>query len=796
MLFAILALHLSAQGGASPPRPQRTVVRDSIPPDSARRNAPRRLPVTAAVLASAFHDASARDLFARARVARLAQDSSLRSYDAKVRQRTSVGVGIGSFGRDRLVYRQESSARVQWQRGSGVRIDMTGARVAIPVLSENAARKQVQPGATDDLMSPIPYFPASEGLWLGTLAARAEVDENSFVNPLAGGAEAYYTYASGDSVSFRLPDGLAVQLRELKVRPRKPLPNVVVGSLWFDTQSGRLVRAAYRPSVALNMFVSVSSDDTTAVATKRANFILRSVIAPNTAEISAIAVEYGLYEGRFWLPRHQSMEGVAHVLLARVPVKIEHAFSYASVNAALDLPVIQVDTTVAADEPHRERPPPGLDSAARRKWSDSTLAVYRAAVKARNDSIAAGISVGSMRQCDTSDTRVVMQYRYDAQPVQVRIPCNTDKLTSSPDLPASIYDAGEEIFGAADANRMIADALSMAAQAPISLGALPPARYQVGPSMTRYNRVEGFSTGVLVEQELGGGLVAGGRARLGAADHQLNVEASLARTNLSTTVRFNAYNRLVSANDWGSPLSFRSSLAAFLFGRDEGFYYRASGAELLWATERGPRLEWRAFGERQRTALQQASYSVGGTFVPNIAAARVTSTGAAVRWLRTDGLDPRGVRLFTDLRFEGAGGDSTYGRGALDVTLSRDIVGPFGAALTVAGGSTIGEVPSQRRWFLGGTQTVRGQSPDTAQSGNAFWLGRMELAAEGSILRTSLFGDLGWAGDRRKMGEIGRPLSGVGIGWSVLDGLVRFDVARGLYPRRQTRVSFYFDARF
>jgi hypothetical protein len=39
-------------------------------------------------------------------------------------------------------------------------------------------------------------------------------------------------------------------------------------------------------------------------------------------------------------------------------------------------------------------------------------------------------------------------------------------------------------------------------------------------------------------------------------------------------------------------------------------------------------------------------------------------------------------------------------------------------------------------------------------------------------------------------------MSGVGIGLSALDGLIRFDVARGLYPRKQTRLSLYLDARF
>src|SRR5206468_700247 len=151
-------------------------------------------------------------------------------------------------------------------------------------------------------------------------------------------------------------------------------------------------------------------------------FIMTGLLSPNKAQISAVVVEYGLYEGRFWLPRVQSMEGFAEAAFARVPVRYENAFTYTSVNATLGLSPILVDTTVSDDTPRLSRAPQGLDSAARRKWRDSTRAVYNAAVKARADSVRAGLKLGSMRQCDTSATRVVTQYRSGARlPVEVRV---------------------------------------------------------------------------------------------------------------------------------------------------------------------------------------------------------------------------------------------------------------------------------------------------------------------------------------------------------------------------------------
>jgi len=261
-------------------------------------------------------------------------------------------------------------------------------------------------------------------------------------------------------------------------------------------------------------------------------------------------------------------------------------------------------------------------------------------------------------------------------------------------------------------------------------------------------------------------------------------------------VRASAYRRLASASDWGSPLSFGSSVSAFLFGRDEGFYYRATGGELTWTSDRGVRLDWRLFAERQRTAEPRTSYSVAGDFGPNIELAEGRFAGLGMRYLHSYGLDPRAFRAYTDLRLEAAAGDARYGRGALDVTLSRPLVRGLDVALTLAGGSSVGELPVQRRWFLGGTETIRGQSADTAQSGNAFWMSRLELARPTAGMRVSVFGDLGWVGDRGRLSKVGRPMSGAGVGFSGFDGLVRLDLARGIHPRRQTRVSLYLDARF
>jgi hypothetical protein len=237
-----------------------------------------------------------------------------------------------------------------------------------------------------------------------------------------------------------------------------------------------------------------------------------------------------------------------------------------------------------------------------------------------------------------------------------------------------------------------------------------------------------------------------------------------------------------------------------MFGRDEGFYYRASGLELgggrVSSFGGGTRLEWRGFVERQRTAAVNTNFAVNGAdFVANLVADRAMYAGMGARINHNYGLNPQGLRVFTDLRLEVANGDSLYGRGALDLTVSHGL-GRLAGAVTLSGGSSLGALPSQRRWYLGGSQTVRGQTPDTTQSGNAFWLTRLELGAADAGARPTIFADLGWVGDRTKMSQVGRPLSGVGGGVSFLDGLFRFVVGRGLYRRNQFRVVLYLESKF
>jgi hypothetical protein len=387
--------------------------------------------------------------------------------------------------------------------------------------------------------------------------------------------------------------------------------------------------------------------------------------------------------------------------------------------------------------------------------------------------------------------------------VIVHIPCDTAALSHSPALPNSIFDPGEEVFGDAERDALLAKAQTMMPNLP--LGPRLP-RVEWGFEMLRYNRVEGLSSGLEITNDFSLAYSATFRPRFGVADRIPNGELLLSRTNGVGTTSLTGYRRLAVANDWGHSLDFGSGLSAILFGRDEGFYYRAAGAELTGDYLLGTSWEWRLFHEQQGDAASHTNQSlaklVGSSgFDPlwNITASRVRETGASLRHLASFGLDPQAFRLLADVRLEGATGDRDYGRGALDVTMShplgRVLRRNFSGAVTVGGGTTVGDVPVQRLWYLGGTNTIRGQAAG-AMFGNSYWLTHTEIGYGSAGIRRLVFLDLGWAGDRTKWREVGRPASGVGIGWSMLDGLIRADIARGLYPRREWRGALYLEGRF
>lgn len=842
------------------------------PTDTARKV--RRIALTPELERSAYVDATARELMTRARVARMAQDSALRSYDARSYLRISVGMRIARLGPERLLFRTEHAGRVRWTRQAGVWIETTGRRSLVPMGSADVDMSEA---------TPVPYFPGREALWMpsdGLRVAREEVNENDLLHPLATGAEAYYRYKSGDSLQIRLPDGRQIQLRELEITARRPEWRAFVGSFWFDTERGSLVRAAYRSAAEIDMWQEIGEEgkrqiaeleqqiqtDTGQLAVEarkklesikgegRGIRITSAFLSPMKAKITGITVEYGLYEGRFWLPKLNVFEGEGQAMFVRIPIRYEESYRYSTVNGDETLAMVPTvgDSGITADDTlyvsrgfiniGSDRPRPAqLDTseAARRQREDSVVR-YRIA---RGDSLQRLADSLDAAKGDTVRIRVLKQMAarnraivrsiarrreecardstyfagtstmYEGTlRVAIRFPCDTSKLATSEDLPASILSNDDQLFSSADRDRLL-EGLDFSLQP----GWAPQRpRFHTGLDLLRYNKVEGLSVGASLTSVLGLGYSAQAVARFGFADLTPNGELALTRSKGSSDVSLRGFHRLAVANDdWGSPLSFGASAANLLYGRDEGFYYRTWGAELAGTRDApgpmsGVRMRWRLFAERQYNAgaTPNTQASLGkwisdARFPDNIAAQQLVAAGFASEFVRSFGIDPKGFRLDSKVRVEGAAtssdvlGAGGYGRFVLDGTVSRPF-GRYAIAITGAGGISGGDVPVQRAFYMGGLHTVRGQfarPSGDGRVGDTFWLGRAELGSSFRAFRPSLFYDAGWAGMRDGL-SAGRPLSGAGAGISILDGLFRLDVARGIYPEKGWRTDLHIGARF
>ena len=425
-----------------------------------------------------------------------------------------------------------------------------------------------------------------------------------------------------------------------------------------------------------------------------------------------------------------------------------------------------------------------------RSYGDS---LYRASLRAERRKVRDAECAANGGYYSRTETRYEGALQY-----AVRLPCDSTVLASSKELPESPYDANEEAFSQRDA-AALASSLGLSLQP-----AFGPQPLELDWSLRqqRYNRVEGFSFGTEVKWPLGAGYTASGAVRLGVADWQPNAEVRLARSNGRTTIQGAVFRRLSYTNDFGNPLSLGASMATLLYGRDEGFYYRNLGAEVTWVKQRtNGQMTLRGFAERHDDATKRWNFNIANAFsdtrsMPaNIVAQTGNIAGGAAQWQSSFGLDPNGWTVSTDLRAEAAGGSFNYARGLAEMTVSRPLFWRLSFSQTVSAGAATDSVPLQRQFYMGGLRTVRGQVAG-ANIGNTYWLSRSELGLGSAAARRTLFLDLGWAGARENFSTPGRPLAGWGLGSSFVDGLIRIDVSRGIYPRKGNRFDISLGARF
>jgi hypothetical protein len=684
--------------------------------------------------ANAYMDAGAGEIVRLGRERLNTVDRSITRYTTIVQERMSAGIRTG--GLSRLLFRREMASRIDWRAEGPVRIEVLGAREALPVLV-----KGVQiPAGLESFAPHVAFDPADPEVFI-------RMDTTFLRHPLAADAETHYRFRSGDTTTIRLPDGRAVTLLELVIVPRRDDIHLLSGSFWFDAETHAIVRAVFRPSRPAD---------------------LSTFLMSMSAELTYVTIEYGLWELRWWLPRVVVAEGVFQAAGIGVPMSYERRYSEYTVEGDTSLATMPVDS---ASRPCRppfrmsiqaeldiEDPPP--DSVRERRRAEAARA--RAARRESDPEFAA--------EQDCLAT-------YDV------VIADSSALLASEYLPETVWEGETALLTESELDEIarIVDGLP---EAPWQLRAPSFAWGFGGHDLIRYNRVEALSVGAGTELDLGR-LTLAARGRIGTADLEPNGEVSIARNSPGGRRRLTGYRRLAATNPDEQPLGPGNTLNAFIWGQDDGQYFRSIGGELMLAPALSSSqwYELRLFGEHQKAAATETDFSLrhllddDHVFGPTIAAQRADQYGIGLTLRTSGGIDPSRVRW-------GLEGGATAETGTFAFVrpwaVARTMVPLAGTSvlLELGAGTSTGEVPVQSLWYLGGPASLRGYNGAVA-AGNSFWRTRVELSRGPPAVRLSLFSDAGWAGPRASFGTRNALVS-AGIGIAFLDGIVRLDLARAL----------------
>lgn len=693
-----------------------------------------------------FSDPTARDLFYKARQRRGEMDESLLAYEAVVTER--LAAGIRAFRRDRTVYRKESASRVRWSRDGANVVQVLGLREEDP---EGVGVPNNPSGfSVDDL-----WNPEADPLLFGSVVSEDEDDEDvGFVHPLGPDAEEYYRYETGDTLTLDFPDGREIQAVELRFIPRERDFRLLSGSAWLEAVSGNLVRAVFRLAKVFDLEEDLetiqSMDDDPDLHEDVGK--IPGIFLPIQFELKAVVVDYSLWDFRYWMPRLLRADGLVRAGIIQAPASFEVTY--------------RILDTVSEDDVQGgvDRVPP----------AEEVLANW-------------GVK-GSFRGFRRTS---------GGRPFEVIMPEDEKSLLDSPDLPPPIWkDMGPSL--SEDELKDLYERLDQVPDAPL---ASRPYTFHWGiqrPDLIRYNKVEALSVGARAGTPLGR-WHASITGRIGVADLEPDARMAFLREGAARSWELSAYHGLASVDPDQRSLSLGHSLNTLLLGRDDGEYYRRTGARVALLPPSGER-EWsriELYAERQESVKKETDASLPRlwdskrAFSPNITADAVDQVGALVRLRPWWGHGMRGVNGGADLLVQAETGDLRFARTSLDLSLAFPMGERFRGALEAAGGTGWGDVPVQRLWYLGGATTLRGYDGSSAV-GESFLRGRAELAFWHHYGALSFFGDVGWAGDRTDF-RVADGLASAGVGFSTLDGLIRVDLARALRHGTQWRLELYLD---
>ena len=732
-----------------------------------------------------FEDSVAQLLYTSARANWQSLDESIQRYTAVIRQRAATS--IRALFRDRVLYHNETVVRAFWERDHEAVVQVLGTRSEYP-----GRQIAIQNGDLDwleDLSFDRPFDPGSDRLLFGipdegSLSLEPEDDEYWLAHPLAGGADSLYRFRSGDTLTLSLPDGRRLRAIQLDVLPREADANRISGVLWIEPESGALVRAVYRLS---REFDAVRDVPDLQREEERGTFrFVPGLFRPWTFDVTMVAVNYSLWEFRAWLPHSMRIEGEAAAGVIKIPVTADVSYEIESVTLIEDE---DPDPAAEANQPFM----PPLQEVHFETRAEAMA--FIAQLLSEDETI-------EYQSLDSAD---------HGRSSHLIAPKELHLVAESPHLPPPIWEDAVGFPSDAELARFVEKLADLPAPS-IAQAAFDFNWGWARHDLIRYNRVEGPAFGGRLEWALGRRFSLGTAGFFGLADLRPKVRLDLQRSTMRRRLALGAFHELRPTDPAGRYLDFGNSLNAFFFGRDSGEYFRATGADLTWRPPDGAResFTFRAYAERQSAVENGIDFALfrafdgDGTFRPSIEADHVEEAGAELRLAPWLGNDPGGVQMGLELqgrwatwRVPGEEPRTDYQQASATVRTIVPVAGDgwrrWNIGLEAAAGTTWGDAPLQRSWFLGGAESLRGYSASTL-SGLSFGRARVEVSRLYEAGSAILFGDAGWTGERNDI-DAGDVLYGVGLGGSILDGLIRLDLSHGLKgPHKRFRVDLYLDA--
>jgi len=735
----------------------------------------------AAQSSDAFLDPTAATLFRSAQGNWSSIDSSVVRYTAIIKQR--IAAGIRTPLKDRTIFRNESAVRAFWDRDHDALIQVLGARSQHP--GREQAKEEGDLSWLDELTIDSPFEPGGDRLLFGVFGQNDEeiVDpqESDFwiAHPLAPGADTLYQYQSGDTLTLSLPDGRRLRTVQLDVLPREADVHRLSGTLWIEPEEGALVRAVYRLSQKLDVIRDIPD-----VRQEEANGEfdkVPGVLKPWTFEMSLVAIDYSYWDFKVWLPRSMRVEGEVGVGILKMPISMDLAY--------------QIEAVTMQDELTAE---PAAGTEERHFESRAEALAFLAGLLTDDDGVEYKPVADMTRTSGGRTSRFL-------------IPVDESIIENSRHLPPPIW---EDAPGFASEEELKTVFEELADLPPIPMVGIP---WDMNwgwarEDLMRYNRVEGPAIGGRFNAAFGsflGPIDFRASGFFGFGDLDPKARLDFERSGVLRRVAVGGYRELRPVDPQGRHLGLGNSLFALLFGRDDGEYYTATGADLVWRSPEAARetLRFRTYAERQDPAYRNTNFALNHAFDgdwefrPNLEAAVVEEAGAELFLKPWWGSDPEGAQVGLELYGQAATWrtpDSTtttnYGRAKAILRVALPILDPtWRMGVEVGGGSSWGDAPIQRNWFMGGPTTLRGYEAGVL-SGSSFGRARLEVAkVYTQSVTLSAFGDAGWAGHRDdfRNDDI---LYAIGLGGSLLDGLIRMDLSQGLTGPKRFRVDFYLDA--